>query len=83
MTEVGVSPWQQLFERLVGELDRPTNPDWEAQTNTLNPKVYYDLGVLKPSTNNCFAAYHCVLATLTSSLNLVRSSRSTFAARLC
>jgi len=44
MTEIGVSPWQQLFERLVGELDQPTSPDWEAQTNTLNPRVYCDLG---------------------------------------
>ena len=44
MTEIGVSPWQQLFERLVGELDQPTSPDWEAQTNRLNPRVYCDLG---------------------------------------
>jgi hypothetical protein len=44
MTEIGASPWQGLFERLVGELDQPTNPDWEAQTNTLNPRVYYDVG---------------------------------------
>ena len=44
MTEIAGSPWQQLFERLVGELDQPASPDWEAQTNTLNPKVYYDEG---------------------------------------
>lgn len=43
MTEIGVSPWRQLFERLVGELDQPTNPYWEAPTNTLNPRVYYDV----------------------------------------
>jgi len=44
MTEIGVSPWHHLFERLVGELDQPTSPDWEVQTNTLDPKVYYDVG---------------------------------------
>ena len=44
MTEIAGSPWQQLFERLVGELDQPASPDWEAQTNTLNPRVYYDEG---------------------------------------
>src|SRR5262249_61665409 len=44
MTEIGVSPWQHLFERLVGELNQPTSPDWEVQTNRLDPKVYYDVG---------------------------------------
>jgi len=44
MTEIGVSPWRHLFERLVGELDQPTSPNWEVQTNTLDPKVYYDAG---------------------------------------
>src|SRR5215831_6793476 len=43
MTEIGVSPWQHLFERLVGELNQPTSPDWEVQTNRLDPKVYYDV----------------------------------------
>src|SRR5215813_15514765 len=44
MTEIGVPPWQHLFERLVGELDQPTSADWKVQTNTLDPKVYYDVG---------------------------------------
>ena len=44
MTKIGLSPWQHLFERLVGELLQLTSPDWELQTNTLDPKVYYDVG---------------------------------------
>jgi hypothetical protein len=32
MTEIGVSPWQHLFEHLVGELDQPTSPDWAGGT---------------------------------------------------
>jgi phenylpropionate dioxygenase-like ring-hydroxylating dioxygenase large terminal subunit len=44
MAEIGISPWQSLFERLVGELDHPISPDWEVQTSRLDLKVYYDAG---------------------------------------
>ena len=54
MTEIGVSPWQHLFERLIGELDQPTSPDWEVQTNTLDPKVYYDAGRFEAEHKHLF-----------------------------
>src|SRR5215471_21004823 len=39
---IAVPPWQPLFERLLDELDRPNDPDWQAAKTTLDPKVYYD-----------------------------------------
>jgi len=54
MTEIGVSPWRHLFERLVGELDQPTSPNWEVQTNTLDPKVYYDAGRFEAEHKHLF-----------------------------
>jgi phenylpropionate dioxygenase-like ring-hydroxylating dioxygenase large terminal subunit len=54
MTEIGVSPWQRLFERLVSELDQPNCPDWEVQTNTLDPKIYYDLGRFEAEHEHLF-----------------------------
>jgi glycine betaine catabolism A len=54
MTEIGVSPWQHLFERLISELDQPTSPDWEVQTNTLDPKVYYDVGRFEAEREQLF-----------------------------
>ena len=83
MTEIGVSPWQQLFERLVGgSTSLPVLTGKPKQTGSIQGFIVI-WGVLRPSTNNCFAACHCVLATLTSSLNPVRFLRSTFAARPC
>ena len=54
MAEIGVSPWRHLFERLVGELDQPTSPDWEVQTSTLDPKVYYDVGRFEAEHKHLF-----------------------------
>ena len=54
MTEIGVSPWRHLFERLVGELDQPTSPNWEVQTSTLDPKVYYDAGRFEAEHKHLF-----------------------------
>ena len=36
--------WQNLFERLLGELDGRSNPDWQADQSTLDPAVYRDPG---------------------------------------
>ena len=35
-------PWQDLFERLLAELDRPASPDWQAPGTALDPRIYYD-----------------------------------------
>jgi Rieske 2Fe-2S family protein len=36
------TPWQPLFERLIGELDGRTSPDWQAPHTTLDPSIYRD-----------------------------------------
>ena len=36
------SPWQDLFERLLAELDRRASPDWQAEPVSLDPRIYYD-----------------------------------------
>jgi len=35
-------PWQDLFERLLAELDRRASPDWQAEPVTLDPRIYHD-----------------------------------------
>jgi phenylpropionate dioxygenase-like ring-hydroxylating dioxygenase large terminal subunit len=36
------SPWQTLFERLLGELDGRASPDWQAEPVALDPRIYHD-----------------------------------------
>lgn len=35
-------PWQDLFQRLLGELDHRTSVDWQADQATLDPAIYHD-----------------------------------------
>ena len=83
MTETGVSHWQHLLERLVGELDQPIGSNWEVQSNSLDPKVYYDLGRFEAENEHLFRRLPLCLGHVDQLAEPVRPSRSTFAARLC
>jgi phenylpropionate dioxygenase-like ring-hydroxylating dioxygenase large terminal subunit len=37
-----ITPWQPLFERLLGELDDRSSPDWHTPPTTLDPAIYRD-----------------------------------------
>jgi len=42
MTVIGTSPWQDLFERLLCELDQQHNPHCRGATASIDPAIYYD-----------------------------------------
>ncbi len=44
MTEVAApsAHWQPLFQRLLGEMESRTSPDWQADEAGLDPKLYID-----------------------------------------
>ena len=45
MTRNETAPhWQDLFERLLGELEHRSNPDWQADQASLDPALYCDSG---------------------------------------
>src|SRR3954471_13400558 len=37
-----VAHWQPLFQRLLGEIDGRTSPDWQADEAGLDPSLYID-----------------------------------------
>ena len=41
-TQAMSTPWQPLFERLIGELDGHSSPDWQLPNTTLDPSIYRD-----------------------------------------
>ena len=43
MTTVAAEPyWQNIFQRLLGELDGRSSPDWQADEASLDPAIYLD-----------------------------------------
>lgn len=43
MTTMVAEPyWQNIFQRLLSEMDRRTSPDWQADETTLDPAIYID-----------------------------------------
>ena len=42
MTDVAAPHWQPLFQRLLGEMDGRTSPDWQADEAGLAPALYID-----------------------------------------
>jgi len=42
MTDVAAPHWQPLFQRLLGEIDGRTSPDWQADEAGLDPGLYID-----------------------------------------
>ena len=39
-TQDTTTPWQPLFERLIGELEGQSSPDWQMPNTTLDPSIY-------------------------------------------